>query len=80
MRAEDLKQWLVGIQQEEEMGTVGTGDSWRLLVQIIQSMWESGTIPTQLSWVPLVLIPKGKRGLLRNRSSRAGVEMFRKDH
>jgi hypothetical protein len=30
-----------------------------LFVSLIQATWESGTMPTQMSWVVIVLLPKG---------------------
>ena len=64
MQAEDLKHWLQGILQEEESeedpGEDGHGDNWRLLVLLIQMIWDRGEIPTQMKWVIVVLIPKGK--------------------
>ena len=32
---------------------------WLKLVYLIQSMWENGSIPTELGWDVLVIIPKG---------------------
>ena len=60
MRAEDLKEWHRGILREENSGEAGPGDNWRLLVHLIQSIWEKGELPTQLTWVIIILIPKGK--------------------
>jgi hypothetical protein len=60
MRAEHLKEWLRGIQREEaEDGEEDAGDLWRLFVSLIQATWDSGTVPTQMSWVVIVLLPKG---------------------
>jgi len=60
MRAEDIKDWLQGIVQEEDTGMEGAGDNWRLLVKLIQAIWEKGEIPTQMRWVIVILIPKGR--------------------
>ena len=61
MRAEDLKEWLRGMEQEErgEPGYEGAGDRWRLLVKLCQHVWESGSIPHQMLLTIVVLIPKG---------------------
>jgi hypothetical protein len=60
MRAEHLKEWLHGIQREEaEDGEEDAGDRWRLFVSLIQATWDSGTVLTQMSWVVIVLLPKG---------------------
>ncbi len=37
----------------------GAGDRWRRFVSLIQATWESGTVPTQMSWVVIVLLLKG---------------------
>ena len=63
MRAEHMKEWLQGIRREEDpktaTGNQGTGDAWRLLMQLVAAVWETGTIPQQLGWIIVVLIPKG---------------------
>ena len=51
MRAEDLKDWLRGVEEEEEAEAEGTegfqgrGDTWRMLVKLIQHIWETREIP-----------------------------------
>jgi hypothetical protein len=60
MKAEHLKEWLHGIKHEEsENGVAGEGDCWRLFVRLMQAVWDSGTIPTQMSWMIIILLPKG---------------------
>jgi hypothetical protein len=59
IRAEDIKRWLRGMIEEEEKGTEGAGDKWRLFVKLIQTIWRTGTVPRQMLWVIIVLIPKG---------------------
>jgi hypothetical protein len=62
MRAKHVKEWLNGMRQEEDsegQGIDGAGDNWRLFVQIVQAAWTHGTIPCQLLWIIIVLIPKG---------------------
>ena len=55
-----MKEWLRGIiAEEKEDGVEGTGDNWRLFVKLIQTIWIEGTIPQQMSWMIVVLIPKG---------------------
>jgi hypothetical protein len=64
MKAEHLKKWLRGVRREEaEDGVEGPGDCWRLFVSLIQATWESGTVPTQRSWVVIVLLPNRGGGL-----------------
>jgi hypothetical protein len=59
MKVEHLKEWLCGVICEEaEDGVEGAGDRWRLFVSLIQATWESGTVPTQMNWVVIVLLPK----------------------
>ncbi len=62
-RAEDIKLWLRSITLEEDPkkgpDNVGEGDNWRLLVSLIQVVWLRGEIPQQLTWVIVVLLPKG---------------------
>jgi hypothetical protein len=60
MKAEHLKKWLRGVRREEGKDSVeGAGDCWRLFISLIQATWESNTVPTQMSWVLIVLLPKG---------------------
>jgi hypothetical protein len=62
MRAEHLKEWLLGMVEEEEKGTEGAGDKWRLFKKLAQSIWEHGCIPEQMTWTVMVLLPKGGGG------------------
>ena len=62
MRAEHIKEWLQGVCKEENpklTGFEGAGDPWRLLMRLVTAVWETGTIPQQLGWIIVVLIPKG---------------------
>ena len=68
MRAEDLKEWLRGAEEEErarrkgEEGHEGAGDRWRLLVQLCEHIWRTGEIPQRMLLAIVVLIPKGTSG------------------
>jgi hypothetical protein len=63
MRTEHMKEWLKGIRWEEDpkqsIGNQGAGDAWCLLMRLVDTVWETGTIPQQLGWIIVVLIPKG---------------------
>jgi hypothetical protein len=60
MQAEHLKKWLHSIKHEEAAGGVeGAEDRWRLFVALIQATWESRTMPTQMSWMVIMLLLKG---------------------
>ena len=62
MRAEHVKVWLQTVLEEEDLesqGNEGKGDNWALIVQLVQAVWTHGTIPCQLLWSTVVLIPKG---------------------
>ena len=71
MWVEDLKDWFAGAEQEEaaenegEEGHKGRGDMWRLLVKLIQHIWNTGEIPRQMLRTVIVLIPKGTSGDFR---------------
>ncbi len=61
-KAGHLKRWLRDIKREEAVdGKEGAGSGWRLSVSLIQAVWERGTVPTQMSWMVIVLLPKGGR-------------------
>jgi hypothetical protein len=50
------------MRQEEDPeghGVDSAGDNWRLFVQLVQAAWAHGTIPYQLLWIIVVLIPTG---------------------
>ena len=35
------------------------GKKWRVFVKMIQTIWDQGEIPMQMSWMVVVLLPKG---------------------
>ena len=65
MRAEDLKEWLCGMENKEmatkkrESEYEGAGNHCRLLVKRCEHVWETGKIPRQMILVIVVLVPKG---------------------
>ena len=54
MWVEDLKDWLAGAEREEEVEKEGEerhegqGDMWRLLVKLVQHIWNTGEIPCHM--------------------------------
>ncbi len=60
LQAEHIKVWLQDVVQEEaEKAPAGHGDKWRIFLQLIQTIWERGCIPDQMTWEIIVLLPKG---------------------
>ena len=65
MQAEHLKGWLDAIQckekaAEEDPGRESTlGNMWRIFIALIRTIWDRGEIPEQMSWMVIVLLPKG---------------------
>jgi hypothetical protein len=60
---EHIKAWLRGAKKEEDpvngANHTGVGKSWSEFVELCTSVWATGTIPQQMSWVVMVSIPKG---------------------
>ena len=46
-------------REEAKDGVKGVWDRWRTFVTLLQAVWESGEIPTQMTWMIVVLLPKG---------------------
>ena len=71
MQAEHLKAWLRREEEGEEAekegieGLEGVGDMWRLLVRLIQHIWDAGEIPSRMLLTIIVLISKGNSGDFR---------------
>jgi hypothetical protein len=67
MKAKHIKVWLDKIQRKEKAAREnpgreadpGAGHKWQILVELIQAIWERGEIPEQMSWMVVVLLPKG---------------------
>jgi hypothetical protein len=68
MKVEHLKGWLDEIQCKEkaarenpgrEGADMDLGCKWRIFVELIQIVWEQEEIPEQMSWMVVVLLPKG---------------------
>ncbi len=37
----------------------GAGHKWKIFVELIQAIWDWGEIPEQMSWMVVMLLPKG---------------------
>jgi hypothetical protein len=70
MQAKHVKAWLTDIRHEEKVawdnpGMIadaeggGLSKKWRVFVQMIQTIWDQEEIPMQMSWMVVVLLPKG---------------------
>jgi hypothetical protein len=68
MRAEHVKMWLSDIWHKEkvawkDLGKIAdTGDlgkKWRIFVKMIQAICDRGEILMQMSWMVIILLPKG---------------------
>jgi hypothetical protein len=52
--------WLSDVvRKEEEQSDVGLGHKWWVFVKLMQAVWEHGSIPEQMRWKIIVLLPKG---------------------
>jgi hypothetical protein len=62
MKAEHLKEWLANVKWKEweDGGVEGLGDHWQLFVKLLQAVWTTGSVPTQMSWMIIILLPKGR--------------------
>jgi hypothetical protein len=45
--------------QEEGESDKGKGRKWCIFVGLMQAVWEHGSLPKQMKWVIIVLLPKG---------------------
>ncbi len=68
MRGEHVKTWLSDIWHEEKVArenpgriadTGDLGKKWWIFVKMIQAIWDRGEILMQMSWMVVVLLPKG---------------------
>ena len=73
LRAEHIKVWLSDVVcEEEETGPMredgppregesekGMGKKWCIFVKLMKAVWEQGSIPKQMKWEIIVLLPKG---------------------
>jgi hypothetical protein len=64
MRAKQVKDWLRGIQWEEDpksQGAPGNEDPWQSFAHMVQAAWTYSIISCQLLWIIIILILKGGR-------------------
>ncbi len=60
LQAEHIKVWLRDVVQEEkEQSFVGRGNKWRIFIKLMQTIWEHGCVPEQMTWEIIILLPKG---------------------
>jgi hypothetical protein len=60
LQAEHIKVWLQDVVQEEkEQSIVGRGNKWCIFVKLMQTIWERGCMPEQMTWEIIILLPKG---------------------
>jgi len=58
MRADDLKAWLFAARRRE----APDGTNWCRLVELVQEIYRTGVLPTEIPWSVLVLLPKDSGG------------------
>jgi hypothetical protein len=46
------------VREEEEGSNIGLGHKWWVFVKMMQAVWEHGSIPKQMKWEIIVLLPK----------------------
>ncbi len=46
--------------REDGKSDRGIGRKWRIFVELIQAVWEHGSLPEQMKWVIIVLLPGGR--------------------
>jgi hypothetical protein len=60
LQAEHIKVWLSdAVREEEEQSNIGLGHKWRVFIKMMQAIWEHGSIPKQMRWEIIILLPKG---------------------
>ncbi len=60
LQAEHIKVWLTDVvREEEEQSNIGLGHKWWVFVKLMQAVCEHGSVPEQMRWEIIVLLPKG---------------------
>lgn len=58
MRTDHLKEWLANANREEDRDTT----KWDALVDLVQTCYQTGDLPSELAWASMVLLPKDSGG------------------
>jgi hypothetical protein len=60
LQAEHIKVWLANaVHEEEEEGDIGLGYKWWVFIKIMQAIREHASVPEQMRWEIIILLPKG---------------------
>jgi hypothetical protein len=60
LQAEHIKVWLTNVvRKEEEQSNIRLGHKRWVFVKLMQAIWEHGSVPKQMRWETIVLLPKG---------------------
>ncbi len=60
LQAAHIKVWLWDmVQEEKEQTSAGQGYKWHIFVKLMQTIWERGSMPEQMTWEIIALLPKG---------------------
>jgi hypothetical protein len=60
LQTEHIKVCLTDVvREEEEQSNIGLGHKWWVFLKLMQAIWEHGSIPEQMRWEIIVLLPKG---------------------
>ena len=38
---------------------MGMGEKWRIFVKLMKAVWEQGSVPEQMKWEIIALLPQG---------------------
>jgi hypothetical protein len=60
LQSEHMMVWLSDtVHKEEEEKDIGLGYKWGIFVKMMQAIWEYGSIPKQMRWEIIILLPIG---------------------
>jgi hypothetical protein len=46
------------VHKEEEQSNIGLGHKWQVFVKMMEAIWEQGSVPKQMRWEIIILLPK----------------------